>query len=298
MHLGRVQAFLAVVDQGTVTAAASVLHIAQPALSRQLRNLEKELRLSLFETKGNRLILTAAGVAFTAMARDLMAQTQRVEAAVGSLATGRVDSMVVAATTASITGFLAPFIATMSPEDPALLTREATHFRIHEMLRQGVDFAVSPAPPQAELERYALGTIALKAYVRPQHEWALTGRQFVSLRDLPNDRLILPTTSSVSRVELELAMGREGIALGDHQECDHGHIIQALAAAGQGIGLATDMPRFGLHAVEVQDSRGVPIGVPLHVAWDGRHYASKTIFSLALRLGEFLKQQGAIVPAG
>ncbi|MCX2746861.1 LysR family transcriptional regulator [Arthrobacter sp. MI7-26] len=294
MHFGRLQAFLAVVDEGTVTAAAATLHIAQPALSRQLRVLEKELNLSLFEAKGNRLMLTAAGSAFANLGRDLLAQARRVEAAVGNLSTGRVESLVVAATTASITGFLAPFIATMNTEDPVLLTHEAPHFRIHEVLRAGVDFMVSPAPPQAALTRHKLGTVALKAHVRQSHEWAMQGRESISLRELSRERLILPTTASVSRVELDLAMGREGLALGEHHECDYGHTIQALAAAGQGIGLATDIARYGTYALEVVEDGGRVIGVPLHVAWDPRHYAATTITALARRLSGFLEQQGAI----
>ena len=44
---------------GTVTAAAEQLHVAQPALSRQIKTLERELKLTLFEPQGSRLALTS-----------------------------------------------------------------------------------------------------------------------------------------------------------------------------------------------------------------------------------------------
>lgn len=53
--------FATVVEQKSLNKAAQLLNISQPALSRKIRNLEKELGVELFERKGKRLILTRAG---------------------------------------------------------------------------------------------------------------------------------------------------------------------------------------------------------------------------------------------
>ena len=68
-----IEAFLAVIQQGTVTAAAESLYITQPALSRRLRALEEELGCALFERgKGSRFAaLTREGEAFVAVADKL-----------------------------------------------------------------------------------------------------------------------------------------------------------------------------------------------------------------------------------
>jgi len=68
-----IEAFLAVIQQGTVTAAAESLYITQPALSRRLRALEEELGCTLFERgKGSRFAaLTREGEAFVAVADKL-----------------------------------------------------------------------------------------------------------------------------------------------------------------------------------------------------------------------------------
>ena len=104
MNLRRLQYFLAVVDAGTVTAAAERIHIAQPALSRQIKTLENELKLRLFEAQGNKLALTPAGRAFIPAARRLMLETQSLEDAADALRTGRVATLVAAATAASVRG--------------------------------------------------------------------------------------------------------------------------------------------------------------------------------------------------
>ena len=61
MDLRRLRTFVAVVELGTVSKAALHLHISQSALSRQISDLEQELRVRLFDRVGRRLVLTAIG---------------------------------------------------------------------------------------------------------------------------------------------------------------------------------------------------------------------------------------------
>lgn len=61
MDLRHLRTFVAVADEGTVSQAALRLHIAQPALSRQIRDLEEELGVQLFERVRRRLVLTGEG---------------------------------------------------------------------------------------------------------------------------------------------------------------------------------------------------------------------------------------------
>jgi DNA-binding transcriptional LysR family regulator len=304
MNYRRLEYFLAVVDAGTVTAAAEELRIAQPALSRQLRTLEREVRMALFETRGNRLVLTQAGHAFVPLARRLIQETRAAEEAVMALRTGAVATLTVAATAASIRGFLAPFIATTGPEDPMLLARESTHFGIHDTLLHGADFIVSPTPQKPDLESLDLGSIPLRAYVAPQHEWARQGRSEVGLEELCGGPLILPSHASVSRYLLDDALSQQRLKPADIHECDDGLSIQALAAAGRGVGITTDLPHYGVHPMLLRAGAGrgsdrsrAGLQLPLHVAWLPSHYAGETIRGLAGRLREFLGRQGAVVPS-
>jgi LysR family nitrogen assimilation transcriptional regulator len=61
MDLKQLEYFLRVEECGSFSAAAALLHIAQPSLSRQIRLLELELRQSLFIRHGRGVIVTEAG---------------------------------------------------------------------------------------------------------------------------------------------------------------------------------------------------------------------------------------------
>ena len=61
MTLQQLQYFLAAVDQGSFSAAAEEMHIAQPSLSEQVRRLETELGVALFQRVGRGLVPTEAG---------------------------------------------------------------------------------------------------------------------------------------------------------------------------------------------------------------------------------------------
>ena len=72
MELRVLKYFLAVAQEGNITAAANVLHVTQPTLSRQLMDLETELGVKLFERTRHGVELTSAGVALRRRATELL----------------------------------------------------------------------------------------------------------------------------------------------------------------------------------------------------------------------------------
>src|SRR5215475_10898646 len=101
MEFRHLRSFVAVADELHFGRAAARVHIVQPALSRQIRALEEEMGLRLFERNRRRVALTPAGAAFLDEARGLLEQvTHAVEAArradrgeLGSLRIGYVPAM-------------------------------------------------------------------------------------------------------------------------------------------------------------------------------------------------------------
>ena len=77
LDLRQVRYFLAVADHGTYTRAAEVLHIATPSLSQQIRKLESELGVRLFDRDHRGARLTSVGRELIPHARDLVAGQQR-----------------------------------------------------------------------------------------------------------------------------------------------------------------------------------------------------------------------------
>lgn len=301
MNYRRLIYFLAVVDAGTVTAAAQSIPIAQPALSRQIKTLERELRFALFETHGNRLVLTAAGRAFVPAARRLISQTHGLEGTAEALRTGRVATLTLASTAASVRSFVAPFIATTDADDPVLLVRETAHFDIPDALVQGADFAVMPTPPDPCLRSLTLGSVALAAHVPSNHPWVRDGRSSIPLDALCAERVILHSHQSVSRFVLEQALTRARLGLSDLLECDDGQTVSALAAAGHGVGVTTEPASFGARALRIAEP-GAPetdatrvLHLPLYVAWPAQHFAAERIASLAERIRVFLQSSQTLI---
>lgn len=76
MELRHLRYFVAVADHGGISHAAERLNIAQPAVSRQIRDLEMELGFDLLLREGRRVVLTDAGRTFADRARAILHQTE------------------------------------------------------------------------------------------------------------------------------------------------------------------------------------------------------------------------------
>jgi LysR family carnitine catabolism transcriptional activator len=95
MDLRRLRLFLAVVDEGTFTAAARAVHVAQPAVSLAVRELEEELGAPLLVRSRSGVVLTAAGEALVTPARQALRDVDTAAAAVAAvtgLVAGRLDA--------------------------------------------------------------------------------------------------------------------------------------------------------------------------------------------------------------
>jgi DNA-binding transcriptional LysR family regulator len=79
LDLWRLQCFVAVAETEHVGAAAESLHISPSPLSRQIRQLEDELGVKLFERRGKRLQITSNGREFLRLSRELLERANRVE---------------------------------------------------------------------------------------------------------------------------------------------------------------------------------------------------------------------------
>src|SRR5262249_58801401 len=79
VELRHLRYLIGIVDAGGMARASQRLHVSQPTLSRQMRDLEEELRVRLFNRVGRTLELTAEG-------RDLVARSRRVVAEAEALA--------------------------------------------------------------------------------------------------------------------------------------------------------------------------------------------------------------------
>jgi DNA-binding transcriptional LysR family regulator len=88
MELRHLRYFVTVAEEENVTRAAARLHVSQPPLSRQIRDLERELGVSLFERSANGMRVTEAGEAFLAEARNILKHADAAVARIKAVALG------------------------------------------------------------------------------------------------------------------------------------------------------------------------------------------------------------------
>jgi len=276
--------FVATADAGSATRAAADLHVTQPVLSRQLRQLERQLGLSLFERDGRRLRLTSAAVEFLADARALLSHADQVERAAASLASGRLSVLHLATPTTTLTDVLAPFLATLGPEDPTPRVRELDPQGPLAALRAGADLTVVTRRPPRSLASRGLAVLPVWAYVPADDPWAR--RDTVGISELAERRLVLLTSDFRPRALLDAAMDADDVGYGEHVEVTNAQVAQAIAAAGGGIAVVSDDPRFDLVPLRIEGSQGV-VTIRLYAAWAPGHHAAATLAELAERLARF-----------
>jgi DNA-binding transcriptional LysR family regulator len=284
MELRTLGYFVAVAEAGSVSAAAEIVHVTQPAISRQLRQLEQELGVDLFARTSGRLRLSAAGREFLPHARDVLRRADDARAAARSWAAGRLERLTIAAPTTTLTDVIAPFLATLGEDDPMPTIFESDPREAYASLRHGADLAIVTEPPHRALGSTALASLPVWACVRTDHPWS--GRQVVSLDELATETLLALTPSFKPRQILDVALGRAGVSPERLVDCSSPQVAQALAAAGRGIAIVSDDPRFDLVPVQIAGRDG-PLRIELFAAWEHDHHAAATLAELGGRLRTF-----------
>lgn len=285
MELRHLRYFVATVEEGTVRGAAERLHLTQPGLSRQLRQLETELGVALFDRTSGRLAVSRTGRALVPAARELLLRAEAFGRAAAFHARGQLARVTVAASTVSLTDVVAPFIAGLSPDDPVVDVLVADGLSAGEALARGADLAIGPVHPGAPYDSLLLADLPLWAYVPAGHPWA--GQEVVDLDQLVDHPLVVLPATFPARQVLDAALLELGAAAPIRTEAANGTVAQALAAAGRGVAVVSDDPRFGLVPRPVQAPHG-RLQVRLVAAWDGRHAASGLMRELAQRLSGFV----------
>jgi DNA-binding transcriptional LysR family regulator len=286
MELRHLRYFLAVAECGTVTAAAGRLHVAQPAISRQLQRLEQDLGVSLFDRQGPRLTLTDAGRHMLGIASDIVARTEGAKMAAQQIAEGHLARVSVAAANTTIEYVLAPFTATLGPDDPFISVVEVPSEGVHDAVLGGHDLGLAAtAPPASRLAWTSLTSVPLRAYVAREHPWA--SQRTITLRELSQAPLLLPTRADPTRLVFDEAINRARLQYRSSEEVESPPLRQALAAANRGVAVVTDLDRFGAWPLLIVDNAGDPVLLPIHACWNPAHYAASSLFAFAEQLKRF-----------
>ncbi|MFI6866223.1 LysR family transcriptional regulator [Nocardia sp. NPDC050406] len=161
MSLRQFEYALAVAEAGSVTAAAELLHVAQPSMSQQIRNLERELGVTLFARTPAGLVPTVVGRAFLREAQVAVSAARRARATARDGADELVGELVVAAQMGFGTRQLPVVLSALRRRFPRLevtVFEEPSSAELERLCRQGVlDLALMAACERGPADAQHLG---------------------------------------------------------------------------------------------------------------------------------------------
>jgi LysR family nitrogen assimilation transcriptional regulator len=212
MDLRQLRYFVKVVECGNVTRASEALHIAQPAISQQMRNLERDLGMQLLERSVQGVAPTAAGQTLYRHAIELLRQadsTRELLRQDAELPQGRV-SVAMPSSTARMMAI--PLARTIRDRYPgiALELLEAPSAELGSLIGSGrVDLAVVvDAVETRGVAAQRLLTEALYLIAWPEFQMP---REPVSIAELARMPLILPSAPNTIRSRVEWALREAGL---------------------------------------------------------------------------------------
>ncbi len=215
MDLKQLEYFVHVAEFGSFTRASRFLSVAQPALSRQVRALEVELRQPLFERNGRGVTLTEAGKRLLAHSRGLLLQVERARldlethrgAPAGRLVIGLPPSV-----GRTLTGPLVRAYREQFPNASLSIVEGLSTYVLEWLAIGRVDCAlVYNAVPSAEIE--LLPVLEEKLYLvsaRPKAKGAKLVGAPVSLADVAGHHLVIPSRPHAMRMLLESELANVG----------------------------------------------------------------------------------------
>jgi DNA-binding transcriptional LysR family regulator len=278
VDLRHVRTFVTVAEIGTVSKAAERLHVAQPALSRQIANLEDELGLKLFDRVGRRLMLTSEGERLLNDCRGLLNYARAVGEQAQVLRRGDVGVLRVSASPHLIEGIFPDFLrhyAARYPNVQVRLVDVAAGGEALAMLERGEIHLVQTivraiAPDEQRFTSHTLAPMQMLAACHPKLKLGADGS--VEIGRLAPYPLLQATPDFAMRRNFDAACRLAGFTPNNVLESRAPHALLAMAEAGHGVAIIPSALRIHRYRVRVLrvTYRGKALEEPLAVLSDKR----------------------------
>lgn len=295
--LRQLKVFEAVARHLSFSRAAEELHLTQPAVSMQVKQLGDTVGLPLTEQIGKKIYLTAAGTELALHARVIAQQLLEAEAAIDALkglTSGRLNIGVV-----STAKYFAPrLLATFRSRHPEVELRLGVHNRevvVQQLADNQVDLAIMGRPPQeiaTRAESFAEHPLVIVA--APEHP--LAAQERVDPKDLERETFLIREPGSGTRSAMEQFFSEHGIAPRNTVEMSSNETIKQAVMADMGIAFISE------HTVGLETAAGrlvlLPVtGLPVMRRWHVVHLQDKRLSPIAAAFREFLLAEGAMLIA-
>lgn len=249
----QIQCFLNVAALGSFTRAAEKMHTMQPALSQQVRDLETELGIRLFDRTTRRVELTEGGAEFRNIAAKIIEDLESAARNAHELAERKRGRVIVAAPPLLATAVVPRAIVDFRDKYPGIEVRlvDASTDQIVEYVRSGqVDCGIGTFRAGEEgVSPTLLGRDSLMVFSASNHP--LAGRRAVSWRELDGHPLVTLTRQSVIRLLVEVGFETAQIGLVPTYEVAQITTVLAMVEAGLGIAVLPTYALAGARAMGI-----------------------------------------------
>ncbi len=236
----QIEAFRCFMVTGSVTSAARMMAVTQPAVSRLLRDLEAELKLDLFEKRGVGLGPTAAATALFAEVERSFVGLDRIRAAAEEIRTRRTGSLRIAALPALANGFLPRFSGHFLRDRAGLdleLFGVISPLVVDWVANRQCDLGFAEAHfARPGLESVPLPTLDRVAVVPAGHR--LARKRTLVPEDFDGENFISLSLGSVSRHMIDEVFASRKVQRVLRVETQLSEIVCGLVSSGVGVGIA------------------------------------------------------------
>ena len=297
MDLRRLRTFVTVAEHGTVSKAAQMLRITQPALSRQIGALEDELGFQLFRRAGRRLKLTASGEQLVSDSRSLLSHADTLNERAQALRRGDLDAITVVGSPLTIGTLFPTFFPRHAEEAPGVQLNviEAEAARHFEMLERGeASFSVNVIN-DLEVDGNRFGCQVLPRF----HVMAACAPDFpveqgetIDIRRLVQHPLLALNRTYSTRNVFDAACRLAGLRVDMRVESAAVHALMDFAEAGHGIAIIPSIMRIDQRTLRVMrvTHRGEALQISLAVLWDKRRTLPRHAKAFSGLLAEHVRQ--------
>ena len=245
MELKQLEWFVRIAELGSLTRASVELDVAQPALSRQVRNMEQALGQTLLIRTGRGVRVTEAGKVVVEHGRGILRQVARLEEELLRVEQGLIGKVVIGmppSISRSLTVPLTQAFRAAMPAAGLTLTEGLSQSMVEYVANGTLDMALVFNPSVAPgLELMPLGRYPLYLVSRPEAGNARS----ISLRRVADQPLVIPSRPNVIRMELENRLALIGLKPDIRLEVDTIPGLLDLVRAGYGTAV---LPRVSVDA--------------------------------------------------
>ena len=293
LTLRQLRVYEAVANHLSFSRAAETLHLTQPAVSMQIKQLEEAVGLPLFEQLGKKIYLTEAGKELRHYCRNILDQLTEAEnvlAEMKGVDQGKLTISV--ATTASYfaTQLLAEFCKRY-PKVSVSLNVTNREMLLHHLAHNEMDMVVMGKPPE-ELDLEATSFMENPLVIIAAIHHPLADEPNIPLDRLQEETFLVREHGSGTRIAMERFFTEQGIKLTTGTEMSTNEAIKQAVQADMGLGI------LSLHTVslELEAKRLVVLDVqsfPIMRHWYVVHRKGKRLTATAQMFKEFLLNEGA-----